>query len=144
MRLYAASGVRLRGTATLNCDAATALRTWIDEGAKPAVKPLQARLQSLKVAAHYACRNRNNAARGRLSEHAKGNAIDISSLTLDDGRKLSVLNDWRADRTGPVMRALHASACGPFGTVLGPKSDRFHQDHFHFDVASYRSGPYCR
>ncbi|MEM9755898.1 MAG: extensin family protein, partial [Pseudomonadota bacterium] len=25
-----------------------------------------------------------------------------------------------------------------------PESDRFHQDHFHFDVADYRSGPYCR
>jgi len=39
---------------------------------------------------------------------------------------------------------MHRAACGPFGTVLGPNADRFHQDHFHFDTARHRSGPYCR
>jgi hypothetical protein len=39
---------------------------------------------------------------------------------------------------------MHKAACGPFGTVLGPNSNRFHQDHFHFDTARYRSGSYCR
>ena len=33
---------------------------------------------------------------------------------------------------------------GGFGTVLGPESDQFHQDHFHFDTARHRGGPYCR
>jgi hypothetical protein len=27
---------------------------------------------------------------------------------------------------------------------LGPDADRYHQDHFHLDTASHRSGPYCR
>ena len=43
-----------------------------------------------------------------------------------------------------AMRKMHRTACGPFGTVLGPDSDRFHRDHFHFDTAKYRSGPFCR
>jgi hypothetical protein len=42
------------------------------------------------------------------------------------------------------MRRMHRGACGPFGTVLGPEADRYHQDHFHFDTARYRSGSYCR
>jgi hypothetical protein len=42
------------------------------------------------------------------------------------------------------MRRAHKTACGPFGTVLGPNADRYHQDHFHFDTARYRSGSYCR
>jgi len=28
--------------------------------------------------------------------------------------------------------------------VLGPEAARYHQDHFHFDTARYRSGSYCR
>jgi len=97
----------------------------------------------IQVAAHYACRTRNNRPGARLSEHALGIAIDISAFVLADGTRLTVLNDWRG-RNGQLMKRLHASACGPFGTVLGPNSDRHHQDHFHFDVAEYRNGSYCR
>jgi hypothetical protein len=58
--------------------------------------------------------------------------------------ELTVLDDWNSGREGRILREAHSSACGTFGTVLGPNSDRFHRDHFHFDVASYRSGAYCR
>jgi hypothetical protein len=57
---------------------------------------------------------------------------------------MSVLNGWRSESQGPMLKKLHRAACGPFGTVLGPASDRFHQNHFHFDTARYRSGPFCR
>ena len=30
------------------------------------------------------------------------------------------------------LRTLHRSACKVFGTVLGPDSDRWHRNHFHF------------
>ncbi len=92
----------------------------------------------------YACRTRNSQPGARISEHAKGRAIDIAAFKLHDGNELSVQDDWGKGRRGRVLRRLHESACGPFGTVLGPKSDRHHQDHFHFDTASYRSGAYCR
>ncbi len=39
----------------------------------------------MRVVAHYACRNRNNKRGGKLSEHAKGNAIDIAAFTLKNG-----------------------------------------------------------
>jgi hypothetical protein len=39
---------------------------------------------------------------------------------------------------------MHKSACGPFGTVLGPDADKYHKDHFHFDVAKHGNGAYCR
>ena len=54
----------------------------------------------------------------------------------------------RADAT--TGKLLETMACGtaavvtPVGTVLGPESDRFHQDHFHFDTARQRNGPFCR
>ena len=100
---------------------------------------------SMTVAAHYACRSRNSRRGARLSEHAKGNAIDLSAFTFADGSGVSVLKGWNgAPKDREMLRKMHRSACGPYGTVLGPNSDRFHRDHFHFDVAGYRSGPYCR
>ena len=100
-------------------------------------------MATLRVGASYAGRSRNSQSGARLSEHATGNAIDIAAVGLTNGSELSVLDDWRSGNSS-IMRGLHEAACGTFGAVLGPNSDRFHQDHFHFDVASYRSGAYCR
>ncbi|MEM6341348.1 MAG: extensin family protein, partial [Pseudomonadota bacterium] len=73
-----------------------------------------------------------------------GRAIDISAFYLRDGTEVSVLTGWNARSTSRAMRQMHRAACGPFGTVLGPESDRFHRDHFHFDTAQHRGGAYCR
>jgi hypothetical protein len=136
------AGVRLTQTATLTPRAANALNRYVAEVARPEIGRKGGGLVALQVAAHYACRTRNNRPGARLSEHALGNAIDISAFILADGTRISVLG-WRG-RDGALLRKLHRGACGPFGTVLGPESDRFHQDHFHFDVAQHRGGPYCR
>ena len=99
-------------------------------------------LSGRKVAAHYSYRTRKNKAGAKISEHGKGRAIDISGLVLNDGRTISVLKGWH-NADSKTMRSAHKKACGPFGTVLGPTADRYHQDLFHFDTARYRSGPYC-
>lgn len=138
-----AAGIRLSQPATLSRPAAERLDRWLRQAAIPAIGRKGGGLVEIRVASHYACRSRNNRAGARLSEHAKGNAIDISAFVLADGTRLSVLDDWDGNESR-LMRLLHASACGTFGTVLGPNSDRHHRDHFHFDVASHRSGAYCR
>jgi hypothetical protein len=143
VKVYMVSGVALRQQPNINCTTAEALNTWVAEDAQPLMAELKTRIESLQVIAHYSCRPRNNVRGARLSEHGKGNAVDIAGLTLADGTELNVLNDWRSAKAS-IMKALHDSACGPFGTVLGPAADRHHQNHFHFDVADYRSGPYCR
>ncbi len=143
VQVFMVSGVALSMQPKVNCETATALNAWVSEAAQPAVADLDTRIESLKVVAHYACRSRNNVRGARLSEHARGNAVDIAGMQLADGTELSVLKDWRSEHS-ELMQALHRTACGPFGTVLGPRADRHHQDHFHFDVASYRMGPYCR
>lgn len=142
-RVTSVAGVRLSQAATLSSRNATQLDTWMRKHAVPIIGNKGGGLVTVQVAAHYACRTRNHRPGARLSEHATGNAIDISAFILADGTRLSVLKDWRG-RNARTMKRLHASACGPFGTVLGPNADRFHQDHFHFDVAEYRSGAYCR
>jgi hypothetical protein len=144
VRLREVDGVTLNQPATINCTTAEALQTWLREAAVPAVGRRGGGIASLRVVASYACRTRNSQAGARLSEHALGNAIDIAAITLQDGSAITVLQGWRDQQDGPILRAMHRGACGTFGTVLGPESDRFHQDHFHFDTAAYRSGAYCR
>ena len=143
VRLRSVSGVTLSQSSLMDCNTAKALKRWTEQGAKPALRGTGGGLASYRVAAHYACRTRNNRPGARISEHGKGRAIDISGFQLKDGTSLTVLNDWNS-RHRRALRQMHKAACGPFGTVLGPNSDRFHRDHFHFDTARYRSGPYCR
>jgi hypothetical protein len=144
VRISSISGVSLSSRSTMDCGTARALKTWVDRSAKPALSRKGGGLKQIKVAAHYACRRRNNSKTGKISEHGKGRAIDISGFRLADGSEISVLKGWNARSSRKALRKMHADACGPFGTVLGPKSNRFHLDHFHFDTARYRSGSYCR
>lgn len=141
-RVTEAAGVKLSQPATLRLATARRLDGWLRTHAVPIIGNRGGGLVGIQVPAHYVCKTRNSRRGARLSEHAKGNAIDISHFILADGSRIAV-SDWRGS-DGRVLKRLHASACGPFGTVLGPDSDRFHQSHFHLDIADYRSGSYCR
>ncbi len=143
VRLTSVSDVKLSQASLMDCNTAKALKKWTEQSAKKELRSTGGGLVGYQVAAHYACRSRNNQKGARISEHGKGRAIDISAFVLKDGTRLTVLDDWNS-RHGSKLKAMHKAACGPFGTVLGPRSDRFHRDHFHFDTARYRSGPYCR
>ncbi len=144
VRVTSVGGITLSQSSLMNCRTARTLKGWVDTGLTSAVGKTGGGVSGLKVAAHYACRTRNHRPGARLSEHAKGNAIDIAAIQLRDGDDITVLNDWNNGHKGRILRQLHQSACGPFGTVLGPESDRHHQDHFHFDTAEHGYGPYCR
>ncbi|MEM1265680.1 MAG: extensin family protein [Pseudomonadota bacterium] len=143
VKVYAVGGVKLDSQPRINCRTATALHTWVTGPAQDAAREEGVLITDMHVVASYACRRRNNRPSGKLSEHAKGNAIDIAGITLSDGSQPTVTRDWSGTKWSGLMQALHREACGPFGTVLGPKADRYHQNHFHFDVAEYRR-PYCR
>ncbi len=144
VRIRSVAGVALSQPATIDCPTADALYRWVEQSVKPTLRTTGGGISSLRVAAHYSCRTRNNQPGGRISEHGKGRAIDISGFILRDGSEITLLQGWRSQAHGAKLRQMHRDACGPFGTVLGPESDRFHQDHFHFDTARYRSGSYCR
>ncbi|SIO45727.1 Uncharacterized conserved protein [Rhodovulum sp. ES.010] len=144
VRVTAVDGVPLTRPATVDCTTARALRAWVASGVKPVVGRTGGGVASIKVVADYACRTRNNQPGAKLSEHGRGRAVDVAAINLRNGASISVLNGWRDPKQGRLLRAMHKAACGPFGTVLGPDSDRFHQNHFHLDTARYRSGAYCR
>ncbi|MGH1368469.1 MAG: extensin family protein [Maritimibacter sp.] len=143
VKISSVAGVPLSQHPTIDCTTAKALDSWVKNGIIPAVGRKGGGVAKVNIVAHFACRTRNNRPGAKISEHGRGRAVDVSGVTLKNGETLTVLNDWRSSNAG-IMKAMHASACGPFGTVLGPKSDRYHQDHFHVDTASYRSGPYCK
>lgn len=139
VRVTEVDGVRLSTPATLDCPTARALRQWVETGLKPAVG--RAGVSELKIAAHYTCRTRNNRPGAPISEHGRGKAIDIAGIRMGNGQMVTVLGDYRSSR---VLQKARRAACGVFGTTLGPGSDRYHNDHFHFDTARHRNGPYCR
>ena len=58
----------------------------------------------------------------------------VAGFTLADGRKITVLKNWRDDGVdGQFLRAIHARACRYFRVVLGPNYNELHRDHFHVD-----------
>jgi hypothetical protein len=144
VRVTAVDGVALTTPVSMNCATATALRGWVSTAAKPVFADAGGGLAALKVAGGYSCRTRNHRPGAPISEHGRGKAIDISGFVLKNGQLMTVLSGWRDRVQGPLLKKVHAAACGRFGTVLGPNSDRAHQDHFHFDTASHRGGAYCR
>ncbi len=144
VRVTEVAGVTLSQAAIMDCETTAALHKWVQTGVKPAVGRRGGGVEELRVAAHYVCRTRNHRPGARVSEHGRGRAIDISGLILKDGTELNVLQDWRGSRYSDVLRQMHRAACGTFGTTLGPGSDGMHEDHFHYDTARHRGGPYCR
>ncbi len=137
------SGVALSRPSTMDCGTAIALNEWVDKTVIPTFKR-RGPVVELQVAAHYACRTRNNQKGARISEHGKGRAIDISGFKMADGEVVTVLNGWRKNPSQKQLIKVWRGACGPFGTVLGPNSDRYHRDHFHLDTARHRRGAFCR
>jgi hypothetical protein len=144
VRVTSVDGIGLSQQAIMDCETAGALADWVAGAVKPGFRGRGGGISQLKVAAHYSCRTRNSLPGAKISEHGKGHAIDISGFVLKDGTMITVKEGWTMRSERRVLERLHAAACGPFGTVLGPNADKFHQDHFHFDTARYRSGSYCR
>ena len=136
VRVTSVAGVRLSQAATVDCNIAKSLNAWVDEVAQPA---FDGKLSELRVAAHYICRGRNNVKGAKISEHGKGRAIDISAFVLTNGKVLTVQDNYNR-----LMRRIYKAACPYFRTTLGPGSDGYHEDHFHFDTSARKGGAYCR
>jgi len=140
--------IRIDPPATVDCDFAKALHSWLSQSVQPlAKKQVGASVTGIRNAASYACRRRNNASSGKLSEHAKANALDIAAFDFSRKSEITVASGtsgllptlWLSGN-GNFMKAVRKSACQYFNTVLGPGSDRYHGDHFHVDLMRLRPG----
>lgn len=142
-------GVELVPEGTMRCETALALANWSNDYVNPTARialSRDARLTKIDQASTYVCRSRNNIAGARVSEHAKGNAVDVRSLTFSNGDTVEMLPRMKdGTATGAFQRTVSAAACLYFTTVLSPGSDATHQDHMHLDVIERESGyRYCR
>lgn len=132
--------VTLRSTGTLGCPMIASLDKWVDEVVQPTARARFGQpVVEISSAHTYGCRSVNHQRGARLSEHAFGNAIDVGVFKLADGREVKIVQDWtRGDEQAKAfLRELHGGACDHFTTVLGPGSDMFHYNHFHFDLAMH-------
>jgi hypothetical protein len=144
--------ISLDKSLTIDCAMIPALETWVQHVAQPvALARFGRRVVGLDVFGAYSCRSIDKIAGAKLSEHAFGNAVDVSGFRLDDGREIVIARDWRRTDTqeSAFLHEVHAGACQYFTTVLGPGADVFHYDHLHLDLAMHGStdtGPrrYCK
>ncbi|MCT7374866.1 extensin family protein [Chelativorans salis] len=133
--------IRLQPAAVLNCRTARAAAILFqNKGAAAAKKHFEARIATVVHGSAYVCRPINGMA--KLSEHAYGNALDISAVELSDGRRVEVSGKAKGAE-GKFLADIRTAACGPFTTVLGPGTNADHSNHFHFDLKKRRK-PYCR
>ncbi|HZP19589.1 MAG TPA: extensin family protein [Bauldia sp.] len=122
--------------AILNQRTAGVVALWVDNDVRPAAQSvLSGELTGLRIAASYDCRSRDNIQGARLSEHAFGNAIDISAFRvgkrwIEVGNKANSADDER------FLQTVRLAACKRFTTVLGP-GEPYHDTHFHLDIGKH-------
>ncbi len=129
--------IEIRPAPVLRCEMAESLAGWIQDEADPLLRKAGMALRSVATYDDFECRGRNRVLGAKLSEHGKGNAIDIRAFTLADGRSIG-LTDMTVAKD--LREGLRASACERFTTVLGPGSDGHHEGHIHLDLAERRRG----
>lgn len=125
----------------LTCEMAAALALWTIHAVQPAARETFGRaVERIEHFGTYSCRNIGGSS--RRSAHATANAIDVAGFTLEDGGRISVLNDWNGGGAkSAFLRRVYGAACRYFRVTLGPGYNPAHADHFHFDRSGFWS---CR
>lgn len=129
--------IEVRPAPHLRCAMAEQLALWLKDDAVPRVAAAGAVIHALEAYESFECRGRNRKMLGKVSEHGKGNAVDLKGLTFADNRYFH-LTDLMAAKD--LRNSLKESACARFTTVLGPGSDGYHEQHIHLDLAERRNG----
>ena len=152
------NAVRLRSAAVrfgppvlLSCPMALSFYMWERHALQPAAQQRYGqRVAAVEHLGSYACRNVNLGegvpAGASRSRHATADALDIASFTLADGRRISLMSDWKSGATSAtsekplpalLLQDAHAGACRYFKGVLGPDYNAAHRDHFHLETGGY-------
>ncbi len=134
----AIGNVRMKPAATLTCAMALTFSTWTAKELQPAARRrFFSGVKTINQGSSYSCRK---IARSRtLSEHGKGNALDIMSIELNNGKDIDVRKPgFFAFRQKGFLNTVRADGCEYFNTVLGPGYNYDHRNHFHFDIKDRR------
>ena len=137
VQLHAISGegatLGVNNIGPVTCPVSAAFAAWARFGVDRAARTiLGSPLVSIQTMGSYSCRNVGGT--GRRSGHATAAAIDIAGFVLADGRRITVAGNWNgSSEERAFLRAVQASACRRFATVLGPAYNAAHHDHFHLE-----------
>ncbi|SPF79091.1 hypothetical protein ALP8811_03025 [Aliiroseovarius pelagivivens] len=127
------------------CATALRLAMWEHHDIQPAARQhLGSNVSQLLHIGSYNCRKMRTA-RGNedaWSSHATAAAFDITGALLADGRRLTLLKDWKgATDESAFLRQIWRGSCKWFRLVLGPDYNRLHADHFHLQTSGWG---FCR
>ena len=129
--------VTVMPTATLRCPMAEAVAQWVRNDLGPAMAELESPLAAITTHGSYECRGRNNAVGAKISEHGRGNALDLGPVRLANG---SIVDLSKRSTPRLFRQRVRDAACRRFTTVLGPGSDPYHAEHIHVDLAERAHG----
>ena len=92
--------IEIKPAPVLRCEFAESVAAWLRDEVAPRVDKPGAPLRTVETFDDFECRGRNRVAGAKLSEHGKGNAVDLRSFVLADGRSIgltdvSVAKDFR-------------------------------------------------
>lgn len=129
--------INIKPAPILRCTMAESVAAWVRDDAAVRFAALGTGLQQIETYDDFDCRGRNRIVGAKLSEHGKGNAVDVRAFHLADGRRtdptdVHVAKDLRS--------GLREGVCQRFTTVLGPGSDGYHEAHIHLDLAERTHG----
>ncbi|MBZ9850720.1 extensin family protein [Mesorhizobium sp. CA14] len=140
VKVSAIGSVAMKPAATLTCNMAATFAAWTKNELQPAARwRYFSGVRAIHQGSSYSCRN--IAGEGVLSEHGKGNALDVMSIELNNGDDIDVRKPGLfAFRTRGFLNNVRADGCEYFTTVLGPGYNYDHRNHFHFDIKNRKSG----
>ncbi|NRP74068.1 hypothetical protein ILFOPFJJ_04989 [Ensifer psoraleae] len=135
-------GIGVKPAVKLNCQVTEAFAKWVKYELAPSSRyRYWSGVKTIKPLGGYSCRTMNSRRGNPMSEHARGNAIDVGKFILKNGKEIDVRRKgFFAFRERGLLKAVRSDSCKYFNTVLGPGSDPFHKDHFHFDLRTRKSG----
>jgi hypothetical protein len=129
--------IELKPAPVLRCEFAESVAAWLRDEAAPRADKLGATLRTVETYDDFECRGRNRVVGAKLSEHGKGNAVDLRAFVLADGRVIGLTDISVAKAFRDELRD---SACHRFTTVLGPGADAQHESHIHLDLLERTRG----
>jgi hypothetical protein len=132
-----AGRVSFPGHPKMLCPFAAKFSRWLNEVGAPIIaQRLGSPLASIQTGSGFVCRNRVGGSMAKISEHARGNALDLMRFDLKNKQHVTV-EQMPAGSYATALSGLRSSACGYFTTVLGPGSNAAHKNHLHFDLGKH-------
>jgi len=140
VKVSAIGNVGMKPAATLTCAMALTFAQWTSDELVPSARRRYfTGVKTIHQGSSYSCRKIADS-RGVLSEHGKGNALDIMRIELNSGRDIDVKKPGLFSfRQRGFLNTVRADGCQYFNTVLGPGYNYDHRNHFHFDIKQRRN-----